>query len=250
MRYFFVRIAAMALASVAPTPGIEAVPQDLPSAAELVDRSIAHHDPDGRWATGRFRVQIAGTRPLAGATLTTIVIDNAAGRFSMERERNGRLVETTVAGDECWTRLDGSSDFTPAEAERFGLSCDAMRRQRDYHVYLYGLPMKLRDPGARLDPATLRVSFEGREAWQIKVTYDPEIGTDTWYFFLDVDTAALVGYRFNHDDAANDGETIVLHREIEGGGLRLPKARSWTRNTDGELLGTDVIQSLESLGDE
>lgn len=253
MRQHVRRLLAFTLATGALGPALAAPataePQTTP-AAELLERSIAYHDPDGRWANGAFRIEIAGTRPLAGATLTSIVIDNAAGRFSMQRERNGRRIETTVTGNDCWTTLDGSSDYSESDERRFGLGCDAMKRQRDYHLYLYGLPMKLRDAGVRLDPDAQRVEFEGRDVWQLRVTYDPEVGTDTWHFFLGLDTAALVGYRFNHDEAANDGETIVLDREIEGAGLRLPKVRSWTRNADGELLGTDVIQSIEWLGRE
>lgn len=254
MRHPMGRILALAFACAAASqlaagPATAPPAQD-PSAAELLDRSIAHHDPEGRWATGIFRLQIASTRPLAGPTFTTIVVDNAAGRFSMERERRGRRIETTVSGDECWTKLDGSSEYSAEDEQRFSLACDAMKRQRNYHLFLYGLPMKLRDAGVRLEPAAQRVQFEGREVWQLRVTYDPEVGTDTWYFFLDLQSAALVGYRFNHDEAANDGETIVLDREIEGGGLRLPKARAWTRNADGELLGTDVLQSIEWLGRE
>lgn len=242
--------AALLMATPLPVAALPAGVVQAPTAEELLARTIAYHDPQGLWATGVFRLQIAGTRPLAGVTMTTITLDNAAGRFSMERVRNGRTITSTVVGDRCETLLDGSSDFTPQQEQRFGLGCEAMQRQRNYHLFLYGLPMKIRDPGARLDPEAKAVTFEGQAVWQLRLTYDPEVGTDTWYFFLDQSTYALVGYRFHHDEAAGDGETIILDREIEGAGLRLPKVRSWLRNTDGELLGTDVIQELESVARE
>jgi hypothetical protein len=231
--------AATCLAAAAPAAQMPA--------GELLELSIAYHDPDGLWESGSFRFRIAGTRPLAGPTFTGAIIDNESGRFHLERERMGRTIESTVTGDECWTRLDGSSEFTEQEAERFGLGCDAMKRMRDYHTYLYGLPMKLRDAGTRIDPEATRTAFEGRDVWQLRVTYDPEVGADTWYFYFDLETYALVGYRFYHDEAANDGEYIVLDREASGGGLRLPKVRAWYTHGDDRLLGTDTIQSIERL---
>lgn len=217
-------------------------------ASTIIARSIAFHDPDGRWSEGAFRLEIIGTRPLAGPTFTRVVIDNGAGSFRYERERWGQKIESTVVGNECDSRLDGSAELTPEQIERFGLSCEAMRRTRDYHVYLYGLPMKLRDAGTRIEPEPRATEFEGRQAWEVKVTYDPEVGSDTWYFYFDPETYELVGYRFYHDESANDGEYIVLDRSVEGAGLRIPKVRSWFTHEDDRLLGTDTVRVLEPAG--
>ena len=78
------------------------------------------------------------------------------------------------------------------------------------------------------------------------MTYDPEVGTDTWYFYFDPSNYALVGYRFYHDESANDGEYIILDR-LEEGDMRLPKVRSWFRNNDDELLGTDKLMEMERI---
>ena len=219
----------------------------MPPAVDILQHSIDYHDPQGLWSWNAFRLQLAGTRPIAGATLTEIVIDNAVGRFNMARDRSGQLIETVVSGNECWTKLDGSSEFSRDQAERFRLSCEEMRQQRDYHTFLYGLPMKLRARGAIVDPEAIRTEFQGQEVWRVRVTYAPEIGTDTWYFYIDPWSFALVGYRFYHDESANDGEYIILDRIIEGDGMRLPKVRSWYRNDNDELVGTDTLRSIERL---
>lgn len=237
--------AVILLATVSPAGAQESMP-----AQDVLARSIAHHDPDDRWANGAFRIVITGTRPLAGPTFTTVLIDNAAGSFELQRERWGRKIESTVTGAECTTRLDGSAEPTAEEIERFDLSCEAMRRQRDYHTFLYGLPMKLRDPGTRIAPEATRTTYDDRDVWQLRVTYDPEVGTDTWYFYFDPESYALVGYRFHHDEAAGDGEYILLDREEEGGGIRIPKVRSWFTHGDDRLLGTDTVRSVERIGDE
>ena len=223
------------------------VSAQMPPAVDILQHSIDYHDPQGLWSWNAFRLRLAGTRPIAGSTLTEIVIDNAVGQFSMARDRRGQLIETTVSGDECWTKLDGTSGFSAEEADRFHLSCEQMRRQRDYHTFLYGLPMKLRDRGTLVDPEAVRTEFQGQDVWQVRVTYDPEVGTDTWYFYFHPWSFALVGYRFYHDESANDGEYIVLDRITEGDGMRLPKVRSWYQNDTDELVATDTVRSIERL---
>lgn len=80
---------------------------------------------------------------------------------------------------------------------------------RDYYGDLAGLPMKLRDPGTLIDPDVAATDFIGRQIQSIRVTYDAELGGDTWYFYFDPESAQLVGRRFYHDEAANDGEYIA-----------------------------------------
>jgi uncharacterized protein DUF6503 len=76
--------------------------------------------------------------------------------------------------------------------------------------------MKLRDPGTRLDPTVKEAVFEGKAVYELRVTYDEAVGTDTWCFFLDRDTCALVGHRFHHNEAQGDGEYVVFSGEVFG----------------------------------
>jgi hypothetical protein len=76
----------------------------------------------------------------------------------------------------------------------------------------------------------------------LKVSYDPETGSDTWYFYFNPETYALAAYQFYHDPAKNDGEYILLEGEAEVGGMRLPKRRSWYTNKERRFLGTDILQ--------
>ena len=233
--------ALAALVGLAPT----GTPQTM-AASEVLASSIAFHDPQGLWEDGSFRIELVQTRPIGGYTEVEVILDNSIGRFWMQRERLGRVTETTVTGDECWTKLNGSSEYSEQDAERFGLGCEAMQRTRNYYSYLYGLPMKLRDAGTIIAPEAQRAEFEGSDSWEVRVTYDPEVGTDTWYFYFSPDDYALIGYRFYHDEEANDGEYIILDR-IEEGEMRLPKVRSWFTQQDDRLLGTDKIMALERI---
>lgn len=233
-------LSLIALPAVALAPAAPAV-----DAGELLAAAIAYHDAEGVWERGSFRIVLEESRPDGGSRETAIVIDNAAGHFMMRRQAGDDLIEAMVRDDDCQVRLNGSDDIPPERAEELRLGCDALQRTRDYYVYLYGLPMKLRDPGTRIDPEVEKTTFQGRDVLGIRVTYDPDVGSDTWYFYFDTDPKALVGYRFYHDESANDGEYITLEGEATGAGLRLPKTRSWYTHQGDRHLGTDTIVSIE-----
>ena len=216
-----------------------------PSAAELLRSSIERHDPDALWGVASFELTIGETRPDGSERLSTVSIDDPSQRFSFASSREGLPIEGILDRDGCTWRLNGSMDFTDEERDRLRLTCEQLERIRNYYVYLWGLPMKLNDPGTRIDPEIESTEFMGNPVWSIRITYDPEVGSDTWYFYFDPEDAALVGYRFYHDESAGDGEYIVLEGEREFDGLRLPTVRTWYTNQGDELLGVDTLQSLE-----
>jgi hypothetical protein len=55
----------------------------------------------------------------------------------------------------------------------------------------------------------------------------------------------MVGYRFYHDEAKNDGEYIVLADMVIEQGLRIPRNRSWFTNAEDKLLGTDYLKEFK-----
>lgn len=87
----------------------------------------------------------------------------------------------------------------------------------------------------------------GRFAWSSQGE-GARLGSDTWYFYLNRETPALVGYRFFHDEAKGDGEYILLDGEVADGGLRLPRQRAWYTNQERKHLGTDTLTRIEPLG--
>jgi len=217
------------------------------TAEELLTRSIAHHDPEGRWNEAALLLTLGETRPDGSERRTALRIDNANGRFEMRRRLpDGRALEASVVGEEVSVTLDGSTAISESDAEAYRLTPEQVRRTRNYYLYLYGLPMKLRDPGTRLDPEPRETTFGERSAYELRVTYDEDVGSDTWYFYLDRDSFALIGYRFYHDETAGDGEYIVLREEASGAGLTLPRVREWRTHQGDEYLGTDTLLTISA----
>lgn len=239
---------ALILLSAFANAGIAYAAQDPPpGATEVLDAADRYHDPDDAWFRGSWRITLRETRPGGPDRQTVIVINNLDGAFSMRRIAGDDVIETFVQDDVCEARLNRSTDIPDDERERRNLTCDGMRRTRNYYTYLYGLPMKLRDPGAIVDPDTAETTFDDHPVHAARVTYDPEVGSDIWYFYFDRETHALAGYRFYHDETAGDGEYIRLAGEVEVGGVRLPAERSWHTHQGDRFLGTDTILSIERV---
>lgn len=211
------------------------------TALELLDKSIAYHDPEGKWANFKGSFTIKMETPKRPVRTTRIELDFLQQYFKSSVERGGVSTTSQWKAGQCMHWLEGSTTFTAAQAKEHGLNCERTNKMRDYYVYLYGLPMKLKDPGTKLDPKVYTKTLKGISYHCLKVTYDESVGKDTWYFYLDKTTAQLRHYQFFHDEAANDGEYILLSGEANIEGIKMPKDRAWYMNADDRYLGTDFL---------
>lgn len=211
------------------------------TALELLDKSIAYHDPEGKWANFKGSFTIKMETPKRPVRTTRIELDFLQQYFKSSVERGGVSTTSQWKAGQCMHWLEGSTTFTAAQAKEHGLNCERTNKMRNYYVYLYGLPMKLKDPGTQLDPKVYTKTLKGISYHCLKVTYDESVGKDTWYFYLDKTTAQLRHYQFFHDEAANDGEYILLSGEANIEGIKMPKDRAWYMNADNRYLGTDFL---------
>ncbi len=217
------------------------------AAEQLIARSVAHHDPEGIWSSFRGELRLREIRPDGGGRTADVSLDVPASGFRYAAAMDGLDVVKVVEDGRCEATVDGRAP-DPQTAERLRLSCDQLQRSRNYYLYLWGLPMKLRDEGTIVHPEVLETDFQGRPVLAAKVTYDPEVGSDTWYFYFQPESAEMVGYRFYHDEALGDGEYITLEGRADVGSMRLPARRRWYTNADDRFLGEDVLESARATG--
>ena len=214
-------------------------------AAQLVQRSIALHDPEGIWGSRAIDMAWFGTGSDGGERVSVELRFGADERdFALSGRYAGSSIEYEVSGEVWAATVDGDGSPDGETLARMRLDREDGVFWRSYYGFLAGLPMKIADPGARLDPEVAETTFEGRDVQAVRVTYDPQVGGDTWYFYFDADTAELVGCRFYHDERANDGEYITFEGLAEGDGLRLPRYREWYTNEGDRFLGSDEIRSV------
>ena len=214
-------------------------------AAQLVERSIAFHDPGGVWGARPLDLTWFGTGADGSERVSVdLHFGSDQSDFAFSGRYAGSSIEYEVSGEEWSASVDGESSPDAETLARMRLDREDGTFWRSYYGFLAGLPMKIPDPGARLDPEVAETTFAGRDVHAVRVTYEPEVGGDTWYFYFDPDTAELVGCRFHHDESANDGEYITFDGLAEGSGLRLPSYREWYTNDGDRFLGSDEIRSI------
>ena len=214
--------------------------QNLP-AKDVLAKSIAYHDPQNVWDQQVHQFVLKETRPNGADRKTEFTIDLANELFELRQVREENHLVHRLEKGNCTHKLNGKTDLSAAEIEKHRLNCERTEMLRNYYTYLWGLPMKLQDPGTILSENAEKDSFDGKDCWKIRVTYREEVGKDIWYFYFDQQTFALMGYRFYHDEAKNDGEYILLEEEAKVGSLRLPKMRKWYTHKEDKFLGADVL---------
>ena len=211
------------------------------TAAALLEKSIAYHDPNGNWNQFKGEFTIAMETPNGSKRTTQVTLDFPLQFFQSMVTQDGTTTQAEWKAGVCSHWLNGSETFTNEAAEKYRLNCKQTTKMRNYYVYLYGLPMKLKDPGTRIDPKVIKKTFKGKMYNCIKVRYDESVGKDTWYFYFDLKTHQLRHYQFYHDEAKNDGEYILLSEETAVQGIKMPKVRAWFTNGGDRYLGTDVL---------
>lgn len=213
------------------------------TATEVLDKSIEFHDPNGQWKQFNGSFEIIMETPNSSDRLSTIALNIPKEQFTLAVSKDDTNYAYSFDKQNCTITLNGSSEISDKDKEELRLNCDRGLMMRNYYTYLYGLPMKMKDPGAHLDPKVDKKTFKGKEYLVLKITYDENVGKDVWYFYFDPATYAMEVYQFYHDEQKGDGEYILLEGLEEIHGVKIPKTRAWYYNKDDKYLGTDVLKA-------
>ena len=210
--------------------------QDL-SSAQLLDNAIAYHDPLGNWKSFNGVLHVTMVTPNKSNRESEIHINLADDYFFLKATRDSVETKYTINRGKCSTSI---TDTISTNNKR--TPCETANLYKNYYTYLYGLPMKLKDPGTKISEVVIKKIFKGKEYFVLKVTYDEEIGTDTWYFYFNPNTYAMEVYQFFKDESKNDGEYVLLTEELTINNIRMPKNRAWYYNKNNAYLGTDILK--------
>lgn len=217
------------------------------SGETLLDKAIAYHDPNCNWNTFNATFKVRMETPNSSDRLSTISINLPDDTFSLTATRDTVTTRYMLDKGKCTIGLNDSINITEATAKAYNLSCDRAKMYKNYYTYLYGLPMKLKDPGTHIDDVVETKTFKDKEYLVLKATYDKDVGTDIWYFYFNPETYAMEIYQFfKQDDNGNQkddsGEYILLTDEAIINDIKMPKNRAWYYNKDDGYLGTDFLE--------
>jgi len=212
---------------------------------QLLEKAIAYHDPKGNWATFKGDLNITMEIPEKPNRDSHIKIDLPNQYFSVIATVVDNTTAYTIKKDSVTITFNGDMHPSKEILKAHNLSKERAKLYQNYYTYLYGLPMKLDDPGTIINNTVQSKTFKGKTYWVLKATYDKAVGNDTWYFYFDKHTYAMEIYQFYHDESKNDGEYILLSEVEIINSIKMPKIRAWYVNKNDKLLGTDILKSSE-----
>ena len=213
---------------------------------DLLNKSINYHDPESNWPTFNGVLNVTKETPNQPKRDSEIHIDLPNDSFYLKAVRDTLTTTYEVKSDRCRITFNGRTEFTEEEIKTHRLDCDRAKMYRNYYTYLYGLPMKLKDPGTHVSALVERKTFKGKEYLVLKATYDENVGSDVWFFYFDPETYAMEIYQFYKTDEngnmkTDSGEYILLTEESVINDIKMPKVRAWYYNKDDGYLGTDIL---------
>lgn len=225
--------------------GVIGMAQTSISPEQLLNKAINFHDPQGKWTTFQDSLQVVMTTPNAAKRTSHIYIDLPQEFFSVKAKRDTTTTYYEISKGICKMRYN-HKEVDDAAAQEKGMSCDRAELYKNYYTYLYGLPMKLKDPGTNINYPVETKSFQEKDYLVLKATYDANVGSDIWYFYFDPNSFAMEVYQFyKTDDSGNlipeSGEYIVLEELATIDSIKMPKIRNWYYNKDNKFLGTDTL---------
>ena len=213
---------------------------------ELLNKTIAYHDPKGNWAKLKARLYLSNTNSDGKEINFVLELDNKTGYFCHISHKDGKEIVKGFSNGKEFFLVDNKKDFTEEDIKKYKLNSESVKGIRNFYGYLYGLPMKLTDAGVNVDETVNNEEVDGKTYPVIRVSYDPAVGKDNWFLYCDPQTSALKAYRFNHG-TPKSGEYILLDQEISVNDVKLPKIRKWYLNKDNKYLGTDNLIKAEKL---
>lgn len=211
------------------------------TATELIQKSINYHDPTGTWESFQDTLRLLQENPKKETRRRLVTLDRLENKFSFRSDLKDGLLEYKVLDNEGKAYWNGSESIPDSIGTKHRISPERAKMYRNYYSYLYGMPMKLNDPGTIIQPAVEEVLFHDKEYYKITVTYEEAVGSDTWYFYFDKNTYALGAYEF-WKKKPGDGEYLLLEGIKEIDKIKLPHKVAWYMTVDDRWLGTDVLE--------
>ena len=217
--------------------------------SQLLEKTIQFHDPNNRWSSFNGTLYVKMETPKRSPRLSKITIDLPNEYFRVRAKRDSISNIYELKKKKCSTSTIGEKfkkELTKEEwKQKLDEDCKRADLYKNYYTYLYGLPMKLRDEGTIIHQKIKKKTFKRKDYLVLKVTYDENVGKDTWYFYFNPKTYAMEVYQFFKDESKNDGEYILLTGLEEINGIKMPKNRAWYYNNNNGYLRTDYLSSKQ-----
>lgn len=199
------------------------------------------------------------TGTLATKTEETFYFSTVNGERQLLVERVTPEGDKVVIGknDEgYWATVNGEATGAEEKARALGMMCEdefcVPLCSTEMAMYRFSFPFKLNDPGVQSKMAGTTL-MGGKEMMVLVVTYDPEIGSDKWVFYVSEDDKTIRKIEhFANAKTSSNPEEIYVSDFKEAFGINFGHKRTYYRS-NGKVLEEYVFSNAnfkESVSDD
>ena len=119
---------------------------------DLLKKAISYHDPNSKWDSFDGNFIVTSESPKRSIRKSIISLNNSESFFGIEIQQDENIITSILDNNDCSILFNGKFDFSNEIKDKYRLDCERVKYLRNYYTYLYGLPMKLNDPGTIIEP--------------------------------------------------------------------------------------------------
>lgn len=193
------------------------------SATEVLDRSIMFHDPNNNWNSFNETINL-----------------KSQSIFSDNQPENITLTFDVAQDRLCYLndqRHVGCCFIDTVTQEMFkNVDCSGYTWTKDFYTYIWGLPMKLKDPNTKINTTFPIVTFNNTDCYELSTSYEKE----HWMYFINTKSFYLEGFKFITKSDSTKGEIVINNASEKIDNISFQKNRTWF-DLKMKLIGTDSL---------
>lgn len=192
---------------------------------EILEKSITFHDADNLWSGLNTILKIESQSVFNEYNRDTIQLgfDILNDEFRYENYRTNEAI--SFKKGVCRSIMSPRKEL-----------CESKGWTKNFYTYIWGLPMKLKDKGTKLNTVVVDTVFFETPCHALNVKYEAE----DWLYFINKESFKLEGFQFVFNNDASKGEYVRNIGSTDLSGMNVPTQRIWY-DLKGKELGTDIV---------
>ncbi|MEM8900368.1 MAG: DUF6503 family protein [Bacteroidota bacterium] len=211
---------------------------------QVLEASRSFHDPNQAWESATLSLRIQEPRIQNPTRYSNLLLNNADGSFSLERNRDEHISTHIVnSNGEGSVLFNGSADIDSQYVAAYRLSPERSLGYRGFYEFMYGLPMSITEERTKSISPLNAAFFNDKACYQIEVELVEPLISAHWYLYFRESDFRMEGVEIFFPDEPEKGEKIIFDHLAEINGMKIPRIRNWYELSNGDYSGSDIIVS-------
>lgn len=193
------------------------------SGKEVLEKTITYHDPNGLWDNYNGKLLEVTVFANNYVVKETIEIDRPNDFYlSTCFQEFGTLKRGIDKGKNIFS-LDDKPDIPENIKKNWGISDDGIKRFREQHNCLFGLPMMYKKSGMTIQNEVKIIDFDGRKCYAVTFIGNPDLIVNPYYsgeqiLYVDMNNFSMRGMRWIVGEI---DRYVIFAGEVEINGIKI-----------------------------